>query len=127
MSICYDTQKTISVDEFRNLLIRSTLGERRLVDNEEVLAAMLEHADMLCTAWDDTNLIGVARSVSDFQYCCYLSGLAVDVAYQGTGVGKELIRQTQSLLGDEANLILLAAPKAVDYYPRLGFEKHNSA
>ncbi|MEC7906311.1 MAG: hypothetical protein VYC82_03730 [Verrucomicrobiota bacterium] len=71
MSICYDTQKTISVDDFRNLLIRSTLGERRPVDNEEVLAAMLEHADMLCTDWDDTNMIGVARSVSDFQYCCY--------------------------------------------------------
>jgi len=127
MSISYETQKRISVDAFRDLLVRSTLGERRPNDDESRLAAMLEHADILCTAWKNTNLIGVARSVTDFQYCCYFSGLAVDEAYQGLGVGKELIRQTQSLLGDWASLILLAAPKAVGYYPRLGFEKRDSA
>lgn len=127
MSLQYVTSKPITVEDFRDLLIRSTLAERRPIEDEETLAAMLKHADILCTAWDDTKLIGVARSVTDFQYCCYLSDLAVDEAYQGSGVGKELIRQTQSLLGTRASLILLAAPKAVDYYPKLGFEKHNSA
>lgn len=127
MSLQYTTSRAISVESFRDLLVRSTLGQRRPVDDEATLAAMLEHADILCTAWDDTRLIGIARSVTDFQYCCYLSDLAVYQAYQGRGVGKELIRQTQSLLSDGANLILLAAPKAVDYYPRLGFEKHHSA
>ncbi len=127
MSISYETHRRLSVDAFRDLLVRSTLGARRPIDDDSVLEAMLEHADILCTAWKDTNLIGVAHSVTDFQYCCYLSDLAVDEAYQGLGVGKELIRQTQSLLGDGANLILLAAPKAVDYYPKLGFEKHQSA
>ena len=127
MNLQFATGKTITVEDFRDLLIRSTLGERRPIEDEEALAAMLEHADILCTAWDDTKLVGVARSVTDFQYCCYLSDLAVDEAYQGSGVGKELIRQTQSALGKRANLILLAAPKAVDYYPKLGFEKHNSA
>lgn len=124
MSLDYATEK-IEAEDFRDLLIRSTLGGR--IEGEETLVAMLEHADILCTAWDDTKLVGVARSVTDFKCCCYLSDLAIDVEYQKGGVGKELIRQTQSLLGKQANLILLAAPKAVEYYPKLGFEKHDSA
>ena len=88
---------------------------------------MLEHAKLLCTAWDAEMLVGVARSVTDFEYCCYLSDLAVDEAYQKTGIGKELIRLTQSKLGPNAKLILLAAPKAQAYYPRIGFEQHHSA
>ncbi len=88
---------------------------------------MLRHAGLLCTAWDGERLIGVARSVTDFEYCCYLSDLAVDVAYQKTGVGSGLIKLTQSKLGPKAKIVLLAAPAAQDYYPRIGFQKHESA
>ena len=71
--------------------------------------------------------MGVARSVTDFAYCCYLSDLAVDEAYQHKGIGRELIRLTKSKLGPKANLILLSAPKAVTYYPKIGLEAHPSA
>ena len=88
---------------------------------------MLKHASLLCTAWDGPILVGVARSVSDFEYCCYLSDLAVDEKYQRRGIGRELIRLTQSQLGPKAKLILLAAPKAESYYPGIGFDRHGSA
>ena len=88
---------------------------------------MLRHANLLCTAWDGEKLVGVARSVTDFDYCCYLSDLAVDENYQRKGIGKELIRQTKSRLGDKARIILLSAPKAEAYYPKIGFEAHRSA
>ena len=127
MRIRYDDSAEIDIREFRDILERSTLGERRPIGSELVLSAMLKHADLVCTAWDQSKLVGVARSVTDFEYCCYLSDLAVDKAYQRRGIGKELIRMTQALLGTEASLILLAAPKAADYYPALGFEKHGSA
>ena len=91
------------------------------------MEAMLEHANLLCTAWDGEKLVGVARSLTDFEYCCYLSDIAVDEAYQKRGIGKELIRLTQSKLGHNAKLILLAAPKAEGYYPKIGFEAHRSA
>ena len=91
------------------------------------IAAMLRHADLLCTAWDHDLLVGVARSLTDVEYCCYLSDLAVDRKYQRQGVGRELIRLTQQQLGPEAKLILLAAPKAREYYPRIGFDHHESA
>jgi predicted N-acetyltransferase YhbS len=127
MHIHYEAERKISSEEFVDLLKRSTLAERRPVADARCIAAMLRHADLLCTAWDSDNLVGAARSVTDFEYCCYLSDLAVDQAYQRQGIGRELIALTKSRLGPKANLILLAAPKAVGYYARLGFQAHPSA
>jgi GNAT superfamily N-acetyltransferase len=127
MPIHYEHSRLIDEDEFVDLLKRSTLAERRPVDDPTCIKAMLSHANLLCTAWDGEKLVGVARSVTDFEYCCYLSDLAVDEAYQKQGIGRELIRLTQSKLGSKAKIILLAAPKADGYYPRIGFESHPSA
>jgi len=110
------------------VLVESTLGERRPVDEPERLARMLEHSNLIVTARDPTGrLVGVARSVTDFAYCCYLSDLAVSRDVQHGGIGRKLIDATLAELDPKAKLILLAAPAAVDYYPKVGFEKHPSA
>ena len=127
MKLRYETSRQISADEFIDLLRRSTLAERRPVDERQCIEAMLRHGNLLCTAWDENKLVGVARSVTDFEYCCYLSDLAVDEKYQKKGIGTELIRLTKSRLGPIANLILLSAPKAEAYYPKIGFTAHRSA
>jgi ribosomal protein S18 acetylase RimI-like enzyme len=127
MNLRYETSRPISLDEFVDLLKRSTLAERRPVDDPKCIQAMLQHANLLCTAWDGEKLVGVARSVTDFEYCCYLSDLAVDENYQKRGIGKELVRLTRSRLGGQAKIILLSAPKAETYYPKIGFESHRSA
>ena len=127
MDILYDSGRKITETEFIDLLKRSTLAERRPVDDLKCIQAMLANANLLCTAWDGGKLIGAARSVTDFEYCCYLSDLAVDAAYQKKGIGKKLIALTQSRLGPNAKIILLAAPKAEAYYPKIGFEAHRSA
>jgi GNAT superfamily N-acetyltransferase len=127
MPLRYEVNQPISAEEFVDVLRRSTLAERRPVDDSRCIAAMLQHANLLCTAWEDRTLVGVARSVTDFEYCCYLSDLAVDRRYQRSGIGRELIRLTQARLGPRAKLILLAAPQAEAYYPHLGFEAHRSA
>jgi predicted N-acetyltransferase YhbS len=127
MNLRYETARQISADEFIDLLRRSTLAERRPVDDRQCIQAMLRHANLLCTAWDGDKLVGVARSITDFEYCCYLSDLAVDEKYQRQGIGKKLIGLTQSKLGGQAKIILLSAPKAERYYPKIGFEAHRSA
>ena len=123
----YAVGESISVDQFIDVLRRSTLAERRPVDDRDCLAGMLRHADLLVTAWEQDLLVGVARSVTDFNYCCYLSDLAVDQAYQQTGIGRELIRRTREQLGSGCMVILLSAPAATGYYPRIGFRLHGSA
>ena len=127
MAIQYTSSRKITPDEFIDVLKRSTLAERRPVEDAQCIEAMLQHANLLCTAWDGKKLVGVARSVTDFEYCCYLSDLAVDQDYQKQGIGRELLRLTQSRLGRSAKIILLAAPKAEQYYPKMGFEAHRSA
>lgn len=123
----YAVEPDLSADEFIGVLSASTLAERRPVDDRECVAGMLEHADLIVTARAGGVVVGVARSVTDFHYCCYLSDLAVDERYQKRGIGKRLIDETQSRLGPQCNLILLSAPAAVEYYPRIGFEKHPQA
>lgn len=123
-TVHYAIDRTIDVAQFRDLLIRSTLGERRPIDDAACLAGMLRHTDILATAWDGDRLVGVSRSLTDWSYSCYLADLAVDSACQRAGIGRRLIDLTQRQLGPLCKIILLAAPAAADYYPRIGFE-HN--
>lgn len=123
-AIRYSVDDRIDVDQFRDLLVRSTLAERRPIDDTDCLRGMLEHTDILVTAWAGERLVGLSRSLTDWHYSCYLADLAVDVACQHSGIGRHLVDITQSKLGPQCKIILLAAPAANDYYPRLGFE-HN--
>lgn len=84
---------------------------------------MLDQADMIITAWDGGKLVGIARAITDFSYCCYLSDLAVNKEYQKKGIGRELVRRVHEMLGEEISLILLASPVAMNYYPKIGFTK----
>ncbi len=123
--ISYAVENNLDPEEFRTVLINSTLGERRPVDDLERIKRMTERANLVVTARLEGKLIGIARSISDFAYCTYLSDLAVDEQYQHKGIGKELIRQTK-LASPMAKLILLSAPAAVDYYPKIGMIKHDN-
>lgn len=123
----YALKPNLSIEEFIDVLRRSTLAERRPVDDSATIAGMLAHADVIVTARDAQRLvIGVSRAITDFSYCTYLSDLAVDVAWQRRGIGRELIRRTHVAAGLNTNLILLAAPKAETYYPHIGMLHHNS-
>jgi predicted N-acetyltransferase YhbS len=123
----FTSNEAVSVDSFREVLLRSTLGERRPVDDTRCLQGMIEHSNLIVTAWDGQLLVGIARSVTDFHFCCYLSDLAVDVAYQRQGIGRQLIQITQDALRPRCKIILLSAPAAVNYYVHLGFERHDQA
>ena len=121
--IIYGIEKHLAPSEFRQILLESTLGERRPVDDYDRLRHMVENANLIVTARLHGHLIGISRSVSDFSFCTYLSDLAVHKEYQQKGIGKELIRRTK-LAAPSAKLILLSAPGAVNYYPKIGMIKH---
>ena len=126
MEVAYALEPQLAAAEFAAVLRASTLGERRPVDDLARLDAMLRKADIVATARIGGRLVGVARAISDFCYCTYLSDLAVDAAWQGRGIGRELVRRTQAAGGLDATLILLAAPKARSYYPHIGMQHHDS-
>ena len=125
-NILYQLEPTLSVDEFVDVLQRSTLAERRPVNSIATMQGMLANADVIVTARADKLLVGVSRAITDFAYCTYLSDLAVDEAFQRQGIGRELIRLTHQAAGLQTTLILLAAPQAREYYPHIGMALHDS-
>lgn len=127
MEIDYKVNEPITAEQFITLLKKTSLGVRRPIDDVEKIQAMLDNSNLIVTAWGDEELIGVARSVTDFNFCCYLSDLAVDESVQSMSIGKYLILVTKEEVSPECKLILLAAPQAEGYYPKIGFEAHNSA
>jgi predicted N-acetyltransferase YhbS len=122
--IVYKVESTLDPLEFKDILIRSTLVERRPVSDFDRIKKMCDNANLIITARKDEKLIGVARSITDFAYCTYLSDLAVDTEYQNQGIGKRLIEETKKA-APQAKIILLSAPAAVEYYPKIGMKKHN--
>jgi predicted N-acetyltransferase YhbS len=127
MEISFCANKKVTTEQFIDILNRSTLAERRPVKDIDCINSMLKNASLVVTAWDRDFLVGIARSLTDFNYACYLSDLAVDVAYQKQGIGRALIAHTQQALDSNCSIILLSAPAATEYYPRIGFSQHPSA
>ena len=125
--ITFKVNATLSADQFSDILRRSGLGERRPIDDARCMKAMATNSNLLITAWDQHHLVGVARSLTDFHYACYLSDLAVDKDYHRQGLGKRLIEITKNKLQSGCKIILLSAPAATDYYPHIGFQAHDSA
>jgi predicted N-acetyltransferase YhbS len=126
MNIAYSLEPDLGIEEFLDVLARSTLAERRPINEPDTIRGMLRNADVIATARVDGLLVGVARAITDFSYCTYLSDLAVDVDHQRRGIGRELIRRTHEAAGTNTTLILLAAPLARSYYPRIGMSSHDS-
>lgn len=126
-SFRYAIEPDLTSAEFVDLLVRSTLAERRPIHDAGTIGAMLAHADLIITARnEECLLVGVSRAITDFSFCTYLSDLAVDEAFQRRGIGRELIARTHEAAGHHTTLILLSAPQAVTYYPHIGMRRHES-
>lgn len=97
-------------------------GLNRPINDRQRIARMSANSDLIVTAWQGDQLVGVARSLTDFCYCCYLSDLAVASHLQRGGIGKELVRLTKEYIGPQSMLLLLSAPTAMEYYPKIGME-----
>ncbi len=110
-----DTQEIIEIYD--------TAVLKRPTDDADRIARMYKNSSLVIAAWHEEKLVGVARSLTDFSYCCYLSDLAIHPEYQKHGIGKKLIELTQEKIGDECMLLLLSVPTAMEYYPKVGFEK----
>ncbi|MFC0107553.1 GNAT family N-acetyltransferase [Kibdelosporangium aridum] len=104
----------------------SGLGERRPIADTERMAEMVRNANLVVTCRIDGKLVGIARSISDFSYVTYLSDIAVSLEHQRSGIGRALIGATRKE-APQAKIVLLSAPAATDYYPHIGFTRHNSA
>lgn len=126
-TIVYKVNADIKVDDYISLLSKTSLGERRPINDIQRMNGMLKNSNLIVSAWIEDNLVGVSRSITDYHFCCYLSDLAVSEEFQNCGIGKKLIDLTAEQLEPNCSIILLAAPQATGYYPKIGFNQHSSA
>lgn len=124
MPIVYQVNPALTAADFIDILRRSTLGERRPLQDVQAMEQMFLHGNTYVGAYDGAKLVGIARVMTDFVYTSYLSDLAVDEQYQHQGIGKQLIREVQEAI-PKAKIILLAAPAAEGYYPKIGMQAHS--
>jgi GNAT superfamily N-acetyltransferase len=117
----------LDLDDVIALYRASTLAARRPVDDRQVMAHMMEHANLTISAWSGSRLVGISRTLTDFGYVAYLADLAVDAAFQKLGIGKRLMAETRGALGPGCMIVLLAAPAANDYYPHVGYTNNPRA
>jgi ribosomal protein S18 acetylase RimI-like enzyme len=73
----------------------------------ERIQKTIDNAGIIVTAWYGDTLVGIARSITDSTYCCYLSELAVVKEYQKQGIGTELVRKLREYLGEGVAIILI--------------------
>lgn len=125
MVITYKVNSRIEPHQLAELFKSS--GIKRPIDDLNRLKKMLDNANLIITAWDGDKLVGIARALTDFSYCCYLSDLAVDREYQKQGIGQELVTEVLRQIGDESMILLMAAPETMEYYPKIGFTKIENA
>ncbi len=125
MEIIYKTDVTPHCDDVIDVYISS--GINRPVQDKRRITEMFANSNLIITAWHNDKLVGISRALTDFCYCCYLSDLAVRADYQKLGIGKELLRLTKNKVGDTTTLILLSAPAAINYYPKIGLKKADNA
>lgn len=114
------TNQAITADQFIRVLTAS--GINRPTEDRGRMQRMLNNANVLLTAWDDEQLIGVLRGVSDHSYCIFVSELAVTKDYQHQGIATKLLLQLRTMQGPNVSIMLLSAPSAMTFYPKVGFE-----
>lgn len=125
--IKYKKNVQLELEQFIKLYKSSTLSERRPIDDLDVVKQMMTNSSLTITAWEDDNLVGISRTLTDFGYVAYLADLAVSKEYQGKGIGRQLIIKTKESLGKKCMLVLLSAPAANEFYPHVGFKNNSRA
>jgi predicted N-acetyltransferase YhbS len=125
MDIIYKTNVTPLAEQV--IALYDNCGLPRPTGDTERIRKMYENSNLIVTAWDGDELVGVSRCITDWVWSTYLADLAVKKEYHQAGIGKKLIEITREKIGDQSMLLLLSVPTAMEYYPKVGFTKQESS
>jgi len=117
----YKTNVSIKTETIINLY--ANCGLPRPIQDKARIEEMFANSNLVISAWHSAELIGIARSLTDFSWCCYLADLAVRKDLQKSGIGRKLVEITREKVGENSIVLLLSVADALTYYPKIGMEK----
>jgi aralkylamine N-acetyltransferase len=80
----------------------------------------------IITAWDDDQIVGAGRLLSDGECYGWIHDVGVHPNYQKRGIGRGIMNEL--MRGNEHLLIgLTSSFEAVEFYKKLDFKKHKTA
>ena len=67
----------------------------------------IENSQIVITAWNEEELVGLVRCLTDFETIAYIQDILVKPAYRKQGIGDELMRQTLAKLTGIRQIVLM--------------------
>ncbi len=116
-----DWEKLVDLYDETNMCI----GLGRLRETEKICRAY-QNSYKFVVAWNCGKIIGAGRMISDGECYGWIHDIAVLESYRKQGVGRTIMEEL--IEGNETLLIgLTSSFEAVDFYSKLGFNKHKTA
>jgi ribosomal protein S18 acetylase RimI-like enzyme len=120
MSIVYAQEQSLSAEDYATVVGSTYMRDRRPVANLERTSRILMGSNMIVTARENGEIVGVLRGISDGEWVCYVADLAVREGRQRKGIGTGMLNECKRILGPGMGIVLVAYPEAVDYYKKIG-------
>lgn len=121
MAVIYTDEKKYSKEDLQELFLSVNWLSGNYPDR---LKKALDHCETVFTAWDGGKLVGLINAIDDGELTAYVHYLCVNPAYQGHGVGRELLNRIKEKYQSFLYLILIAENEAlIPYYVQNGFRQ----
>jgi ribosomal protein S18 acetylase RimI-like enzyme len=120
MTVIYAQEQDLPAADYISVVGATIMRDRRPIGNPERVDRMLRGSNMIVAARENGSIVGVLRAISDGDWVCYVSDLAVRDDHQHKGIGKGLLDACKAILGPGIVLVLVAYPEAEAFYRRLG-------
>jgi GNAT superfamily N-acetyltransferase len=117
-SIDYQPGLDATPGELQALFAQTTWAQHRTIEGIE---AMLRLTGAGVTARSEGALVGFARALTDGAYRALIDDVVVDGAWQGRGVGRELVGRLLEQLRGVEQVRLVCGAELVPFYGRMGF------
>ncbi len=121
------TEEHVSAEEYIDFLKRTNLGSQYPKERfEERISKLVNNVSLSLVARNKNGLIvGVLFGLTDYAYWLYVTDLGVDRAYEGQGIGRQLMKMAHDKAGGEKDIAvyLIANENAIPFYEKLGMTK----
>ncbi|AZB16979.1 GNAT family N-acetyltransferase [Chryseobacterium indologenes] len=126
-NIIFKINEKIEIKTIKDLFFMSDYLPISNMNDDLRLQKMFDNANLVVSAWSENKLVGIARSLCDFSYCCYLSDICVNKEFRHLNIGKRLIEITREHAGKECKIILHSSEDALNFYDKIGMKRISEA